>query len=259
VIRELYRERRGRQTVDLRALYGATGEGARTWPIVPFAGAAAAGRITWEKTGTSTLGRTIIDRYALRHGSFLLPLVHIHASQGAPSGRAVLRVALPGKIAPGDWAEVEADLRRGDEVVSFDPRGLGETRLRYKAESIDDKELAPADEEAAYLSPLSGVLANYVYNALLTGRPYLLDILEDAHIAVRFSRERLGARAVQVAGKGDANLLAWSIASVVPGVDLQPGDAAGTAFTWADAVEGMRETWPIQYLLPGGAYVRMRP
>ena len=43
-----------------------------------------------------------------------------------------------GKIRAADWPEVEARLAEGHEVVSFDPRGLGETRMRYKAASIDD-------------------------------------------------------------------------------------------------------------------------
>ena len=55
------------------------------------------------------------------------------------------------------------------------------------------------DEEAAYVSPLSGVLANYAYNALLTGRPFFLELIEDAEIAGRFAREKLGASRVAVA------------------------------------------------------------
>ena len=154
---------------------------------------------------------------------------------------------------------MESDLRRGDAVVSFDPRGLGETRLRYKAVSIDDKEIAPADEASAYASPLSGVLANYVYNALLTGRPYLFDLIEDAEIAVRFSRERLGAKSVAVAGKRGAHHLARVIAAALPGLELRPAAAGEIPFSWRAAVEDMEETWPIHYLVPGGAFLGLEP
>ena len=60
--------------------------------------------------------------------------------------------------------------------------------MRYTAMSIDDPTLAAQDFDRAYTSPLSGVLADYVYNSLLTGRPYLLQLIEDAEIAARFAR-----------------------------------------------------------------------
>ncbi|HSD29443.1 MAG TPA: acetylxylan esterase [Vicinamibacteria bacterium] len=260
LIRDFYRERRGQRVEDLDALYRAGGEPDRgAWPIVPYDGGPANRRTTWEKAGTSKAGRLAIDRYVLRHdGALVLPLLHVRDTARTPSGRVVLRVSLEGKAAALDWTAVEADLGRGDEVVSFDPRGLGETRLRYKAQSIDDEELARVDEDAAYVSPISGVLANYVYNALLTGRPYFLEVLEDAEIAVRFSRERLGARSVSVVGSGDGQLFAEAIAAVVPGVALRPPPPGGATFSWAGAVAEMRETWPIHYLVPGGAYVRLR-
>ncbi len=138
-------------------------------------------------------------------------------------------------------------------MVSFDPRGLGESRLRYKAASIDDPALAPADEEAAYASPLSGVLANHVYNAQLLGRPYLFEMIEDVEIAVRFARARLGAQNVAIDAPGDARLLARAAAIALPDVALVAPDASGEAFAWAEAVEHLRETWPIPYLVPGAA------
>jgi hypothetical protein len=34
--------------------------------------------------------------------------------------------------------------------------------------------------------------------------------------------------------------------------------AAGPAgFSWAETVEAMRETWPVPYLVPGGAGLRL--
>ena len=178
------------------------------------------------------------------------------AGRAARAATSLLRLGLEGKIRPGDWPEVEARLAEGHEVVSFDPRGLGETRMRYKAASIDDPALAPADEEAAYASPLSGVLANHVYNAQLLGRPYLFEMIEDVEIAVRFARARLGAREVAIDAPGDARLLARAVAAALPDVALVRPATAETAFDWKEAVESLRETWPIHYLVPGGAALR---
>jgi len=258
LIRDFYREHSER-SIPVADFYPGKGRaGATSWAVVPFEGAATAdGRIAWEALGHSMVGAVRIDRYLLHHnGALAIPLVHIH---GAPSGRVVVRVGLTGKVGPEDWSEVLGDLGRGDEVVSFDPRGLGETRLRYKAVSIDDKELAAVDEQAAYASPVSGVLANYVYNALLTGRPYLFDLVQDADIAIRFSRERLGAKSVAVVGKGEAQALARVIGAAVPGVSSVPAPPGERAFSWRTAVLEMEETWPIHYLVPGGAYLRLEP
>jgi hypothetical protein len=128
--------------------------------------------------------------------------------------------------------------------------------MRYKAASIDDPDLAPPGEEAAYASPLSGVLANHVYNAQLLGRPYLFELIEDVEIAVRFARERLGAREVAIEVPGDAHLLGRAVAAALPDVALVRPAAAEPSFSWKEAVETLRETWPIHYLVPGGASLR---
>ncbi len=259
LIRDFYREHSER-SIAWAGLYPGKGRPrVGAWPVVPFDGAPTSGRIAWEGRGHSEVGAVTIDRYLLHHtGALAIPLVHIHGAQKA-TGRVVVRVALTGKVGPEDWNEVLGDLGRGDEVVSFDPRGLGETRLRYKAVSIDDKELAAVDEETAYASPVSGVLANYVYNALLTGRPYLFDLVEDADIAIRFSRERLGAKSVAVVGKGEAQVLARMIGAAVPRVEVVTAASGEPTFSWRAAVLGMEETWPIHYLVPGGAYLRLEP
>ena len=184
-----------------------------------------------------------------------MPLLHVHR-EGAESGRLLLLLGLGGKVGPRDWPVLEARLGDGYEIVSFDPRGLGETRMRYKATSIDDPALAPADEAAAYASPLSGVLANHVYNAQLVGRPYLLELIEDVEIAARFGRARLAARELAIEGAGDARLLARAAAAALPDVALVAAPGAATAFSWSDAVERGLETWPIPYLVPGGAELR---
>jgi len=115
--------------------------------------------------------------------------------------------------------------------------------------------LAQQDFDRAYESPLSGVLANYVYNSLLTGRPYLLQMIEDVEIAARFARLRLNATDISITATGDAYTLAHDAADVLPGLRLLPDDN-GHVLSWAQLVKDKQEVWPVQYILPGGAYVR---
>jgi hypothetical protein len=235
---------------------GAGYAGVREWPVVAFDGSAPRDAIAWEAAGSDRVGKSIVDRYRLHHsGGLVVPVLHVRRD-GGPRRETLLRLGLEGKIGLRDWPEVEARLAEGHDVVSFDPRGLGETRLRYKATSIDDPTLAPADEEAAYASPLSGVLANHVYNAGLLGRPYLFEVIEDVEIVVRFARARLSAREVAIDASGDALLLARATAAALPDVALVLRSGAEPSFSWKDAVEQQRETWPIHYLVPGGMSLR---
>jgi Abhydrolase family len=255
IIRDYYREHRGR-VLRIGELYRAgLPETFRGGAVGPYVGGDVEKGIGWEAAGTAVVGAATIDRYVLHHdGGLVLPLLYIHR-EGPTARRVVLRVGLAGKAGVEDWPVVEADLARGDGVVSFDPRGLGETALAYKAVSIDDPALAKVDDATAYVSPVSGVLANYAYNALLTGRPYFLEMIEDADVAARFAREKLGAQSVAVGELGDARTLAVAIAGALPGVRLLPPQSGAPAFSWAEVVEDQRETWPIQYLVPGGAYL----
>ena len=154
-----------------------------------------------------------------------------------------------------DWSAMQQYIADGYDVVSFDGRASGETRMRYTAMSIDDPSLAQQDFDRAYTSPLSGVLANYVYNSLLTGRPYLLQMIEDVEIAARFARIRLNATDISITATGDAYTLAHDAADVLPGLRLLPDDN-GHVLSWAQLVKDKQEVWPIQYILPGGAYLR---
>jgi hypothetical protein len=223
------------------------------WPVVPKGSAPAMGVIAWESAGTSGAGGVRIDRYRLHHSEHLvIPLLHIHR-ETTPRGRPVIALSLEGKVGVADWPAVRRHLDAGEEVLSFDFRGVGETRMRYRAASGDDPALAEADEARAYFNPLSGVLANHVYNALLTGRPYLLEMIEDVEIVARFAREKLGLIApFALAPSPEAAPLADVVAASLTGVVVAP-TSTRPSFTWADAVEQMRETWPIQYLLPGAA------
>jgi hypothetical protein len=127
--------------------------------------------------------------------------------------------------------------------------------MPFKATSIDDPALAQLDFDHAYMSPISGVLADYVYNSLLTGRPYFLQMIEDAEIASLFARTKLSPAEISITAKGEAYTLASGIAEVISGIKLKP-QPDERIIKWSQIVAQKRELWPIQYLLPGGAYIR---
>jgi len=256
-IRDYYRAHRGRPRSTMAAAYfGARYPAIRDWTLRPDDASTPTARvIQWRMTGSSSAGDVTIDRFTLRHsGALVMPLIHAH---GAAPGRlgVLLWFSDRGKAGAADWDMVRARVVEGYDVVSFDARGLGETRMRYTATSIDDPSLGTLDYEQAYVSPISGVLADHVYNAVLTGRPYYLQLIEDVEIAARFSRLRLGARAVSVTAEGGMYSIAHDAASLLPGVRLAVVPGAEPV-SWAGFVEGEQERWPIQFVLPGGAYIR---
>jgi hypothetical protein len=109
--------------------------------------------------------------------------------------------------------------------------------------------------DQAYVNPLSGVLADYVYNSILTGRPYLLQMMEDLEIATRFFKAHVNPGAnFAITGTGSAYTLASATAETFPGIKLlsQPTEKS---LKWSDLVKDKIEVWPIEYLLPGGAYI----
>ena len=255
LIRDYYQERKNNPAVDLKQLYySGLYPGINSWSVSQYEGVASRpGEIRWESMGNSQFGDVVIDRYLLRHSQYLeLPLLYIHKTR---SPRAILLwLGENGKIRPQDWPGVTKYLDQGYDVVSIDARGLGETRMRYKAASPDDPMLAQMDDDHAYVSPVSGVLADYVYNSLLTGRPYFLQMIEDVEIATRFVHEKTNHGEFSVVGQGNANTLASAVAEILPHVKLISQPDSPT-LKWSDIVSERMELWPVQYLLPGGAYV----
>ena len=174
---------------DSRLLQGARGHAARRRSRRRTTGAGYPGvaqwperQIQWEPAGTSTFDGVAIDKYLLRHsGGLVMPLLHLHR-EGVAGTRIILWISDHGKAGAADWGAMQKLLADGYDVVTFDGRGLGETRMRYRAVSEDDPTLVAGDFDTAYVSPLSSVLADYVYNTLLTGRPYLLQMIEDVEI-----------------------------------------------------------------------------
>ncbi len=256
VIREYYDEHKtGPGNSLAKEYYGDKYSGVKDWHVSEYAGVPPGqGQITWEAVGSSRTDGVSIDRYMLRHSKLLeIPVLHIHKS-AADKRRFLLWFREGGKATAEDWPEIKKYVDEGYDIVSFDFRGLGETRMPYTAVSPDDPALGALDFDHAYVNSISGVLANHVYNSLLIGRPYFLQMIEDSEITSRFAREKLGARVVAITAPGDAYTLASAIAETLPGIELLPRTDA-KVLKWSEIVEQKREIWPIQYLLPSGGYI----
>jgi hypothetical protein len=79
-------------------------------------------------------------------------------------------------------------------------------------------------------------------------------MIEDAEIAKQFAQERWARNVTAVTGQGESYTLATAISEVLPGVRLLTnGDAK--VLRWSEVVEQKQEVWPIQLLVPGGAYI----
>jgi hypothetical protein len=80
-------------------------------------------------------------------------------------------------------------------------------------------------------------------------------MIEDVEIAMRFADQKISHNAESaVIGTGDAFTLSSAVAETLPNVKLLPQPDSHLV-KWSDLVEQKQELWPIQYLLPGGAYV----
>ncbi len=255
-IRDYEAAHKSDRSYSLRELYYSTGyPGIRTWAIGEYKNDVAVDRaIQWEAAGTTQIGPIVIDKYLLHHsGELLMPLLHVYRP-ASRSHKVLVWFSNNGKAGAADWPAITKYLDAGYEVVSFDFRGLGETRMPYKAVSPDDPLLSQLSYDAAYVNPLSSVLADYVYNSLLVGRPYVLQMIEDIEIASRFAQSHLKGNRISLAGEGDAAALAAAAARVIPELNVSP-DSAPTSIPWSQIVEEKQEVWSIQYLLPGGARI----
>ena len=186
VIRDYYLEHKSQKGRSIARLYRGGGySNVNAWTVTKYEGKLPF-QIAWEPEGGPEFEGVAIDRYLLHHSRNLeMPLLHIHKENH--NGKVLLWFGKNGKASANDWAEIVKDIDQGYDIVTFDFRGLGETRMPYKAVSEDDPTLAHLDFDHAYVNPVSSVLADYVYNALLTGRPYFLQMIEDAEIANRFA------------------------------------------------------------------------
>jgi cephalosporin-C deacetylase-like acetyl esterase len=256
LIREYYVEHKSLLAPTLQQLYNSNlHPRIESWSVTQFRGEIPGiEEIRWEAQGSSQFEGITIEKYLLHHSRYLeMPLLYIHKADGGQRP-VLLWLGENGKATAKDWPSLIKYKHAGYDVVSFDPRGLGETRMPYKAASPDDPTLARLAFDEAYVSPISGVLAGYVYNSILTGRPYFLQMIEDAEIATRFVQSKVDSRAqITVVGTNSGYTLASAISEALPGVKLLP--SAGHIIEWSELVSQKTELWPIQYLLPGGAYI----
>ena len=257
VIREYYLERKSQPPNTLKQLYESNlYPGIDSWKIAEYQRQiTGSDEITWESRGSSDFDGITVEKYLLRHSRYLeLPLLYIH-KKGSSQCRVMLWFGKTEKATSKDWPILSQYLGEGYDIISFDPRGLGETRMAYKALSPDDPTLAQLDFDHAYVNPLSGILSDYVYNSLLTGRPYLLQMIEDAEIAIRFVQVHIKPNTeFVVTGTNDAFTLASAISETLPNIKLLPQPDT-EIIKWSEIVDHKTELWPIEYLLPGGAYI----
>lgn len=256
LIRDYYEQRKKLAATTLtREYFGDRYMDVNSWVVTRYDhGYPANNEIGWELVGSSKISQYTVDRYVLHHSHLLeMPLLYIRNGNGMKRD-ALLWFQESGKATAENWAELMKLLDAGYDIISPDFRGLGETRMPYVADSPDDPGLKKADFDQAYLNPLSGVLANHVYNALLTGRPYFFQMIDDAAIARRFALQALNLKIVAVTAPGNGFAVASAIAQTLPDMKLLPQVNADIV-KWSELVDKKQEIWPIEYLLPAGAYI----
>lgn len=256
VVREYYEERKSGSKYDMAAEYQ-SGERSRVteWNVAEFKGQPVGDRqILWESRGATKVGDIVVDKFVLHHSSELrMPLLFIHPDSNERRD-TLLWFGEAGKAAATDWGELRERLREGYDILTLDFRGTGETRMPFTAVSPDDPALGKLGFDQAYANPISGVLANYVYNSLLTGRPHFFEMIEDAEIARQFAKSKLGRIVTAVTAEGANYTVASAISEALPDIKLLANADAKT-LRWSDLVEQKQEVWPIQFLVPGGAYI----
>jgi hypothetical protein len=256
-IRDYYEARKNKPAHTLKQLYFSDSHPQiDSWKVEEFQGEITGqNEIRWQSRGKSQFEGVTIEKFLLRHSGYLeMPLVYIH-KEGRADNLLLMWFGENGKARAQDWPVLAKYIEAGYDIVSIDPRGLGETRMPYKAISPDDPALAHLDFDHAYVSPLSSVLADYVYNSFLTGRPYLLQMIEDAEIATRFVRVKTHSHPrLSVTGTGNAYNLASAVSETLTNAELL-GQPDMRAIKWSEIVNQKTELWPIEYLIPGGAYI----
>jgi hypothetical protein len=78
---------------------------------------------------------------------------------------------------------------------------------------------------------------------------------EDIEIVTRFIRLQLNVKEIKITATREATMLAREVVEIFP--DIKPKrkeDIEG--ITWSEIINQKRELWPIQYLLPGGGFIR---
>jgi hypothetical protein len=257
LIRDFYLEHKGQVVESIKDQYFSSAyPGIHSWHLETYDGIDPGdGIISWQLVGTSTFDGVAIDRYSLHYNhGLVMPLIYVHKASAA-NKKWEIWLGKSGMAKSSDWPELLKQVEQRFNVISFDFRGLGETRMRYKALSEDDPSFASLDYDHAYVNPLSSVLADYVYNSLLTGRPFFLQMIEDVEIAERFAQLKFGADHFSLVAEPEYEPLARAAASTLDGITHTPNSST-PPMKWSDIVEHETEVWPIQWLMPGGAYIQ---
>jgi cephalosporin-C deacetylase-like acetyl esterase len=256
IVRDYYHERKQSTCIDISDMYnGRNYPGINSWSVASWQYGNSQQEIGWEGAGSSSYNGYAVDKYVLHHSGLLsIPVRHIKPRSKSPKGKAVLWFDFHRQLGADNFARIEKLLEQGYDVLSFDFRGQGENKMRFAVTSIDDPRLAAIPLEEQYYSQISGVMANYVYNTLLTGRPYFLQMIEDVEIVARFASDKLGFGQLAVSGCGKAHTVAAAAAGSICDLELIKAPDAELV-DWSAIVENKQETWPIEFLLPDGAYV----
>jgi hypothetical protein len=130
---------------------------------------------------------------------------------------------------------------------------MGETGMKFRVDSSSAP--SPNGFDEAYVDPLGSVMADYIYNSLLTGRPYFLQMMDDLKIVElfihslnsKFPREPLTLDAT-----GDAYSVAVRFKELDPEVLILKQEST-RVLNWSALVAQGQEQWPIVFLMPSGA------
>jgi cephalosporin-C deacetylase-like acetyl esterase len=256
IIKEYFLNHHSKKAFSVASLYyGKYYPNIKNWIVSEYNGHTEAENIGWQKKNSYEFEGVHIDHYLLHHSNyFQIPLLYFHSPKNS-NGKTMLWINLNGKATLENWTQISSIIKTGANVISFDFRGTGEDRMLFEATSSDNLTFAMMDSTQVYFNPLSGVFANYAYNAILTGRPYFLQMIEDTEIVSRFAQFQLKAKEIEITATTDTKMLACEIVETLP--NIQPKskeDINGPS--WSEIVKEKRELWPIQYLLPGGAFIR---
>jgi len=127
--------------------------------------------------------------------------------------------------------------------------------MKFRVDSSSVSSANGFDE--AYIDPLDSVMADYVYNSLLTGRPYFLQMMDDLKIVELFVRS-LNSQSPREPLTLDATGEAYSVAvrfqEIDPEVSILKQESA-PVLSWSALVAQGREQWPIEFLMPSGALI----
>jgi hypothetical protein len=118
--------------------------------------------------------------------------------------------------------------------------------------------MASHNFDEAYVNPLGSVFGDYVYNSLLTGRPYFLEMMDDIKIAELFARSQdshLPRQRLTLAANGEAYGLALRFEDLDPQVAILATDSA-PVLNWSTLATDGQEQWPIAFLMPSGAILK---